>query len=280
MLIVLMGVSGSGKTTTGRLLASRLGCPFLEADDFHPRANREKLAAGIPLTDDDRWPWLAALNAGLLDAVRQTDTVILACSALKDAYRDRLDDGLPPIRWVHLIGDRDLLEERLHHRIGHFSSESILPSQFATLEPPDDAVEIRVDGTPAQVVEQTARCLGVTDVDPRICDRLIARHILTDGSAPSSGSARTDNLLGGDQFRPARNGSLDAATPPGEWYCQQQPEWVLLLAGQAGLLFENDENPFDIAPGDAWLIPAQLKHRVEWTDPDEPSIWLAIHFDA
>jgi gluconokinase len=320
MLIVLMGVSGSGKSTIGRLLADRLGWPFLEADEFHPPANRAKLSAGTPLTDEDRWPWLDALNVGLLDAVRQTGSVILACSALKDAYRDRLDDNLPPIRWVHLTADPALLEDRLQRRVGHFSSAKILPSQLETLEPPADAVTVRVDHTPAYVVEQTARALGIARVDPRVAERLVARHLFVDdlegesevggrksevggqqrriGAADSSlrpptsdfrplspgqrsevaGEESFEDLVVGGEFRLERIVSHGSATSAGEWLSQDRPEWVALLTGRAQLRFERDENPYDLAPGDAWLIPAWCRHRVEETDPDHPTVWLAVHW--
>jgi gluconokinase len=279
MLIILMGVSGSGKSTIGRLLASRLGWPFLEADEFHPAANRTKLAAGIPLTDADRWPWLDALNAGLLEAVQHCGSVIVACSALKESYRDRLDDGLPPIRWVHLVGESALLEQRLERRIGHFSSAKILPSQFATLEPPASAIEIRVDHTPAYVVEQTARSLGIAKIDPAIHDRLVARHLFLTPADAMPTEEVLEDLLQGKQFRLERIISSGQATPAGEWLIQERPEWVSLWSGRARLRLEQDENPYDVAPGDAWLIPARCRHRVEWTDPQQATVWMAIHFD-
>jgi gluconokinase len=277
MIVVLMGVSGSGKSTIGRLLASRLGWTFLEGDEFHPAANREKLAAGQPLTDADRWPWLAALNAGLLQAVRQAGSVVVACSALKESYRDRLDDGLPPIRWVHLTGDPQLLEQRLEHRVGHFSSTKILPSQLDTLERPVSAVDVHVDGTPAWVVEQTARGLGLEAVDPGVCDRIIARNVFANASPARIAEQVTDLVHGGD-FRLESILSTGQATPAGIWLTQDRPEWVVLCSGGARLRFDGDENPYEIAPGDAWLIPARCRHRVEWTDPDDASIWLALHF--
>lgn len=277
MLIILMGVSGSGKSTIGRLLASRLGWPFLEADEFHPADNRRKLATGIPLTDTDRWPWLDALNAGLREAVQQSGSVILACSALKESHRDRLDDGLPAIRWVHLVGDPALLEERLERRIGHFSSAKILPSQFATLEPPTSAIEIRVDRTPAYVVEQMARSLGIAQVDPTIHDRIIARHLLVEETDATQTGEVFEDLLCGREFRLERIISSGQATPEGEWLQQEQPEWVSLWSGRARLRFEQDENPYDVAPGDAWLIPANCRHRVDWTDAEQPSVWMALH---
>lgn len=277
MIVVLMGVSGCGKSTIGRLLASRLGWPFLEADEFHPAANRDKLAQGIPLTDADRWPWLAALNTALIHAVQQAGSVVVACSALKESYRDRLDDGLPPVRWVHLRGDPQLLEQRLKRRIGHFSSATILPSQLHTLERPAAALEVQVNGTPARVVEEVARGLGLDAVDPGVSDRLIARHLF----APSLTTPREElfvDLVRGDGFRLETIISTGQATPAGQWLVQQQPEWVALCSGAARLQFADNENPHDVAPGDAWLIPARCQHRVEWTDPGQTSVWLALHF--
>lgn len=278
MLVILMGVSGSGKSTIGRLLADRVGWPFLEADDFHPEVNRQKLAAGTPLTDEDRWPWLEALNRGLLRAVRKHGSVILACSALKDVYRDRLDEGLNDVRWVHLIGDPEVLAERLKHRVGHFSSAKILPSQFATLEPPESAVEVEVDGSPARVVEEVAQALGVAQIDTQVIDRLVAHNVLVKPRNATRSQEWFEDLTRGGTFRVERIVSLGQATPDGDWYDQDGPEWVLLLAGKAKLRFERDDNPYDLEPGDAWLIPAHCRHRVEWTDPDHPTIWLALHF--
>ena len=150
MVIVIMGVTGSGKTTVGERLARDVGWEFLDADDFHPPANKAKMHAGIPLTDDDRWPWLAALHDALGRALAEDRGAVLACSALKGSYRDALSDGLDGLRFVLLDGDRALLRERLEHRPGHFMNPALLDSQIATLERPANALVVDI----AQSVEE------------------------------------------------------------------------------------------------------------------------------
>ncbi|HKQ94183.1 MAG TPA: gluconokinase [Aestuariivirgaceae bacterium] len=133
---VVMGVSGCGKTTVGRELAGRVGALFVEGDDYHPAANRTKLAGGIPLTDEDRWPWLAAIGAGIAAGLNR-GPVVAACSALKRRYRDQLVDSAGvPLSFICLHGDRDLLAIRLQARRGHFMSPTLLDSQIRTLELP------------------------------------------------------------------------------------------------------------------------------------------------
>jgi gluconokinase len=144
MIVIVMGVSGCGKSTLGRPLADRLCCPFLDADDFHPPANVAKMAAGIALTDADRQPWLALLNARL----RTHENAVLACSALKDSYRRTLSRDLADCRFVHLRGGIDLIRERLRERQHRYMPASLVESQFATLEPPEDAIEIDIGQTP------------------------------------------------------------------------------------------------------------------------------------
>jgi gluconokinase len=141
MVVVVMGVSGSGKTTLGERLAARLGCAFVDADDHHPAENVAKMAAGLPLEDADRWPWLEALNARL--RASQKD-VVLACSALKQAYRDRLCAGIGDCRLVYLKGSIEQIRSRLAERQHRYMPASLLDSQFAALEPPEDAVTLDV----------------------------------------------------------------------------------------------------------------------------------------
>ena len=132
--IVVMGVSGSGKTTTGTALAQRLGWPFTEGDAFHPATNVAKMAAGHPLTDEDRAPWLQALAGELAKAEARGQSSVMGCSSLKRAYRDILRSGAPRVRFLHVHGTREILTDRLGHREGHFFPPKLLDSQLATLE--------------------------------------------------------------------------------------------------------------------------------------------------
>jgi len=139
-----MGVSGCGKSTLGQPLAERLGYPFLDADEFHPPENVAKMAAGTALTDADRWPWLALLN----EKLKEQKNAVLACSALKESYRQALSRGLADCRFVHLRGSIELIRSRLAERQHRYMPASLLESQFATLEPPADAIEIDIGQTP------------------------------------------------------------------------------------------------------------------------------------
>lgn len=143
-VVVLMGVSGSGKTTVGVKLAQRLGWPYFDADDFHPPENVAKMRSGTPLQDADRWPWLDKLNALLHEHVARGENVLLGCSALKQVYRDRIADGLTDVRWVYLQGDFELIRQRLEQRKGHYMPASLLKSQFETLEEPRDALVVDI----------------------------------------------------------------------------------------------------------------------------------------
>jgi len=162
MVVLVMGVSGAGKTTVGRLLAMDLGWTFLDADDFHPAANVAKMHAGIPLTDEDRRPWLEALRRRIAGAHDRGESVVLACSALKHNYQHFLEEADPgDVRCVFLEGPRELIRRRLEAREGHFMSPALLDSQFAALEPPDDAVRVDVSGTPEQVASVARAGLGL-----------------------------------------------------------------------------------------------------------------------
>jgi len=152
--VVVMGVSGCGKTTVGRALAAALGVPFIEGDELHPARNVALMASGTPLTDDDRRDWLQAVAAALSHAA---DTgAVAACSALKRSYRDILRGRAPGLRFVHLVGERAVLEERMQRRSGHYMPASLLQSQLDILEPPtqdEAAITLDLDASPDEVLQ-------------------------------------------------------------------------------------------------------------------------------
>ena len=154
-----MGVSGSGKSTVGASLAQRLECPFLDADDFHPAANVEKMKRGIPLNDEDRMPWLARLHDELEHRLGSGASVVLGCSALKESYRKILEEGLSQIDFVFLDVDQLTLTERLEKRKAHFFPKELLESQFAALERPADAIVVDACLQFQDVVEQIVSAL-------------------------------------------------------------------------------------------------------------------------
>ena len=162
MIIVVMGVMGSGKTTIGKLLSARTGWQFAEGDDYHSETNKQKMHAGVPLTDEDRAPWLAALHDLLYGWSQRGESGILACSALKQAYRDTLDAGIPrdALRFVLLHLSRQELANRVAHRPGHYMNPDLLDSQLATLEVPSDALVVSDEGTPEETVELILKELG------------------------------------------------------------------------------------------------------------------------
>lgn len=159
MVIIVMGVTGAGKTTIGRLLAAQIGWPFFDADDFHPKANLEKMRRAEPLTDADRKPWLAALRVLIADFVRRDRDAVIACSALKAEYRARLRVDAEQVVFVYLTGDPDLVRARLAARQGHFMPAALLESQMALLEPPTDGVRVDLALAPAAIVQNIREAL-------------------------------------------------------------------------------------------------------------------------
>lgn len=151
--IVVMGVSGVGKTTIGQMLSAATGLPFFDGDNFHPQANIDKMAAGMPLTNADRQGWLKTLHQ-LLKAQLQQQGCVVACSALKQQYRDVLSNGLgDKVVFVYLQGSYEAVLQRLEQRKGHFMQASLLQSQFDTLEPPTNAIEVSITKTPEAIVQ-------------------------------------------------------------------------------------------------------------------------------
>jgi len=161
MVVILMGVSGAGKTTIGQLLARDLGWPFYDGDDFHPQANIDKMRQGIALTDDDRDSWLAALQRLIRELLRESRSAVIACSALKRSYRDRLLSGEHNVRLVYLKGDYDLIRKRLQKRQSHFMKADLLASQFETLEEPEGALTVDIAQEPGAIVGLIKRALGL-----------------------------------------------------------------------------------------------------------------------
>jgi gluconokinase len=159
MIVIVMGVSGAGKTRIGELLAERLGCSFVDGDVFHSAANKQKMAQGIALTDDDRWPWLAAIRAAIEEKVRAGESLIVGCSALKRSYRDVLRGGAQGdgrVRFVYLKGSFDVLHERLATRGRHFFNPALLQSQLDTLEEPlgeEGAITVSIELSPPEIVD-------------------------------------------------------------------------------------------------------------------------------
>ena len=163
-VVVVMGVSGSGKTTVARQLAEHLGWVFAEADEFHSPASVAKMASGVPLDDEDRWPWLADLRDWMDDRAADGRDVVLTCSALKRSYRDVLRGAAPRVRFLHLTADPAVLTERMGSRSGHYMPASLLASQLAALqplEPDEDGVAVDVDASVADVVRRSAAALDL-----------------------------------------------------------------------------------------------------------------------
>ena len=163
-MIIIFGVSGAGKTTVGKLLARELGWRFMEADDFHPAANIEKMRGGHPLTDEDRWPWLDCLRKQIERSLSGGENAVLACSALKRVYRDRLRVS-DEVKFVFLRGDHALVEKQLRSRHGHFMDANLLQSQFDDLEEPqpdENVLTIELGRTPEEIVERIEAKLNLT----------------------------------------------------------------------------------------------------------------------
>src|SRR5215472_9202909 len=160
MIVIVMGVVGAGTTTICNLLAAQLGWELADADDFHPQSNVEKIRKGISLNDEDREPWLDRLRVAILGWIARGRNVVLACSALKRAYRARLQAS-PDVRFVYLKGSAALIANRLRARHGHFAGESILAGQLADLEEPKDAVTVEVSESPEQIVSDIRKALNL-----------------------------------------------------------------------------------------------------------------------
>jgi len=160
VVVIIMGPTGSGKTTIGTMLATQLSWQFADADAFHPPANIEKMSKGIPLNDADRAPWLEAMRKAILEWIAAGKNVVLACSALKSAYREELRAS-PEVKIVYLKGSYTLFTERIRHRHGHFAGEGILAGQFADLEEPEDAITIDAAKSPEQIVAEIRKQLGL-----------------------------------------------------------------------------------------------------------------------
>jgi gluconokinase len=163
MIVILMGVAGSGKTTVGKLLAQRVGWRFYDGDDFHSARNRDKMRRGEPLTEEDRKPWLETLHELISRCEREVENAVLACSALKQAYRERLIGGLHEVRMVYLKGARDLIVHRLASRRGHFFDPALFQSQFDALEEPSDALTVDIGGKPEQIADAIVARLNLAE---------------------------------------------------------------------------------------------------------------------
>src|SRR5713226_4429324 len=166
--LVVMGVSGSGKSTVGEKLAERLGWSYEDGDKFHPASNVAKMSAGQPLTDEDRWPWLRAIADEIERICEAGEHAVIASSALKRAYRDILVHGRPDVRIIYLDGPQELIASRLALRKNHFMPPGLLESQFRTLEPPDaseNPVTVSIDGSVETIVDDILRQLGLSPAD-------------------------------------------------------------------------------------------------------------------
>ncbi|GAB3491410.1 gluconokinase [Flexivirga sp.] len=163
--LIVMGVSGSGKTTLAEGIADAMGWLYAEGDDFHSQANVSKMAAGVPLTDEDRWPWLRSIGTWIDEHERDGRSAVITCSALKRAYRDLLREDRKNVRFVYLDVPQEVLEDRLSKRTGHYMPPSLLPSQLQTLEPlqqDEDGVVVHAHQSPEASLEEALDLLGLT----------------------------------------------------------------------------------------------------------------------
>ena len=157
MIYYVMGVSGSGKTTIGAMLGKRLSLPFLDADDFHPKENIQKMSEGKPLNDDDRKGWLQAIHSKAVSVLEEEKGAVITCSALKEVYRKTISDGIESsVNWVFLDGNYELIKKRMEER-SHFMPPDLLKSQFDTLEKPTYGTHISIEKTPAEIVEEIVK---------------------------------------------------------------------------------------------------------------------------
>jgi gluconokinase len=214
MIVIVAGVSGSGKTTVGELLATRLRWPFVDGDTLHPAANVAKMASGVPLTDADRAPWLRAIGAWIDDQVAAGRPGLVACSALKRSYRAELLAGRPAVRMAFLLIDREVAARRLAARHGHFFAAGLLGSQFADLEPPSpdetNVVPIPVAGRPSDTADEIISHLGLAALAPG-ADRLDPPAVLARGDdRPEPGTEPCTK----PRAEPCA-GTIAAADPPG-----------------------------------------------------------------
>lgn len=159
--LVVMGVSGSGKTTVGKLLAEHFGWSFFDADDFHPKESVKKMAQGIPLDDEDRKPWLERLNNLIGEHLERGDSLIFACSALKESYRNLLSLGNDGVKFIYLEGSYDLILKRMQDRENHYMKADMLKSQFKALEEPQNALTVNIDAEPEAITAQIINILGI-----------------------------------------------------------------------------------------------------------------------
>ena len=152
-ILVIMGVSGSGKTTIGQLLSAELICSFIDGDDFHPSVNIKKMSSGEALTDEDRWPWLEILADKIQEYIQQEQSMVLACSALKKSYREILCVERELVQFIYLKGNYATIVRRMQSRENHFMTKSLLQSQFATLEEPEDAIVVDISPSPSEILK-------------------------------------------------------------------------------------------------------------------------------